>query len=148
MILEACELDTQQVASFNKMKSFLLSRPGATVTSVEVHLRQIKPVSRFYFDTLKGGQAPGDLREAFESAIDTYLQSDKPAEALVEFRGRQLTLHHLCGLLWNCSDLLPQRVRRQIADDVMRGDHRMLMTRDRPTYAQAARALREYGVLS
>lgn len=69
---------------------------------------------------LRYGHAPGDLRDAFAEAIEL-----DPKE--VEFRGQRITLARLCGLLWNCTDVLPQ----QIANDL-----------DEPrlaTYAAAAR---------
>lgn len=71
---------------------------------------------------LRYGHAPGDLRDAFAETIELDLQE-------VELRGEKISLRRLCGLLWNCTDTLPQ----QIADNL-----------DEPrlgTYAAAARAL-------
>lgn len=69
---------------------------------------------------LRYGHAPGDLREAFAEAIELDLKE-------IEFRDHTISVERLCGLLWNCTDILPQ----WIANDL-----------DEPrlaTYAAAAR---------
>ena len=50
---------------------------------------------------LKAGHAPGDLRDAFHDLVE-----QSPTH--VEFRGEQVRARRLCGLLWNCTDILPR----------------------------------------
>lgn len=61
------------------------------------------------------GHSPGHLRDGFESAVDTRDEEE---------------LHHLSGLLWNCSDVMPVSTCDEL--DMQAGS----------TYAQAARRLR------
>ena len=56
----------------------------------------------------RGGHAPGDVRDAFLEALDIYVNREVgAAEPMVELREQQVSLCQLCGLLWNCTDILP-----------------------------------------
>jgi hypothetical protein len=56
----------------------------------------------------RGGHAPGDVRDAFLEALDIYVNREVgAAEPEVEMREQRVSLCQLCGLLWNCTDILP-----------------------------------------
>jgi hypothetical protein len=75
----------------------------------------------------RGGHLGGRLRELFGEAVDAYRDwnTDEPEptvtlEPMYEFEGipgakernakkkdRVLTISQVCGLLWNCADILP-----------------------------------------
>lgn len=71
---------------------------------------------------------PGHIREAFEEWVDTGL----PAVATldVNYEPTEVPARRFLGILWNCSDILPGHVCREL--DMPQGS----------TYAKAARALR------
>ena len=69
----------------------------------------------------RGGHAPGHLREAFQS----WLNSDR--EETVEIDEKTVPLHRLIGQLWNCTDILPGEYCQSL--DLVRGS----------TYAQVVR---------
>jgi hypothetical protein len=85
------------------------------------------------YSPARGGHAPNDLRDAFIECVEAR-------GAPVDFQDRRVTLDHLCGYLWNCSDTLPGYVCDLVTDlvgeDVSRGY----------TFASAARALRRAAV--
>jgi hypothetical protein len=91
-----------------------------------------------YYDPRRGGRAPGDLHVAFLDAIDAYAEWDgESVEPCVDVRGKELSISRVCGLLWNCSDIFPDRGRWGL-ELVQIGE---LPTRN--TYAAAARYLKE-----
>ena len=56
----------------------------------------------------RGGHAPGDVRDAFvDEAIPAFIEWKDGPEPTVELREQQITISQLCGLLWNCHDILP-----------------------------------------
>lgn len=57
---------------------------------------------------LRSGHAPGDLRDTFCEAID-LLEEWEPenGEPMVDLRGQTVPLTKVCGLLWNCTDIMP-----------------------------------------
>jgi hypothetical protein len=86
-----------------------------------------------------GGHYPGHLREAFIGAIETYCdwEPGKPEPTVnVEFGyvPRQMTLTQVCGLMWNCTDFLPEHEVGQLEDCGIK--------LQRNTYAAAARAMK------
>jgi len=91
-----------------------------------------------------GGHAPGDVRDAFLKAIEAYeAWEDGEPEPAVDLRDQPTRLSVLCGLLWNCSDIMPGLDQRQLEDALPQrhfGDDR---TNTCSTYARAARAMRE-----
>ena len=76
--------------------------------------------------------SPGDLRSAFTDCIELMEKGASPSKLKAEFRGRDVPLKRLCGLLWNCSDILP----REVADFLSE----VCEMRSR-TYGAAVRAL-------
>ena len=85
-------------------------------------------------DPSRGSHAPGDLRDVFLEALDAYLYRGKNVR-VVEYRDQKVPLNRVCGLLWNCTDILPGAEAHALRDEV--GDERSI-----ETYAQAARAFK------
>jgi hypothetical protein len=87
-----------------------------------------------------GGHAPGDLRDAFPEAWDIFNDwnvGDEP-QPTVELRDRKATIDELCGVLWNCTDILPGYIVSDIKDmDMWSRRHR------RFNYASMARELKD-----
>jgi hypothetical protein len=86
------------------------------------------------------GHAPGHVREAFGAAVDAYLdwkagQPEPTVEYEINYVPRQIPITAACGLLWNCSDILPG----MMADELV--GHGLPFKRR--TYASAARAMLE-----
>ena len=75
------------------------------------------------YSALTGGHAPGDLRDAFVTLIES---GDEAIELDEQFR----SLDWLVGHLWDCTDILPRTNCDDL--DLPRGS----------TYAQAARSLK------
>lgn len=94
------------------------------------------------YQPARGGHAPGDVRDAFLEAVNCYAQwDDGEPEPTVEVRGRAVSLSTVCGLLWNCSDIVPRLTIDELCfaapwpecDNCRQG----------MTYAQAARLLKQ-----
>jgi hypothetical protein len=86
----------------------------------------------------KGGHAPGHVRDAFLSAVEAFTGWDGTGpEPLVDFEvnyePRPIPMSKACGLVWNCSDILPGD-----AWDALLGHD---INPGRSTYAAAARAM-------
>lgn len=96
-----------------------------------------------YYRPAAGGHAPGDLRDAFVEAVDAFQQwEDGEPEPSVAMRarhhdGRNVPISDVCGVLWNCSDILPSGLRTQLED--LRG---WPIDPMRNTYGAAARRLK------
>lgn len=86
---------------------------------------------------LRSGHAPGHVREAFLNAAHSFMswQPGTP-EPTVDFEvgyvPRQIPLSKLCGLLWNCTDIMPGISFSELSD---------AMDIKRQTYAACARAM-------
>lgn len=70
---------------------------------------------------LRSGHAPGHVRETFLSAIDAFMSwnSGEPqptVEYEVGYVPRQIPISEACGLLWNCSDIMPRIEFNELAD--------------------------------
>ena len=88
----------------------------------------------------RSGHAPDHVRHAFLSAIEAFMTwNDGEPEPSVEVWRKhvphQMPISKVCGLLWNCNDILPG------------GDYRWLqdgagIRLGSQTYAAAARAMR------
>lgn len=90
-----------------------------------------------FYTAARGGHAPGDLRDAFEEAIDAYeVWNVGEPEPSVELREQDVPISKVFGLLWNCSDILSNRLWDQIANLDGRGEIK------RRTYGAAARWLK------
>jgi hypothetical protein len=84
----------------------------------------------------QGGHAPGEVRDAFGEAVDAY-ESWKHGEPhpAVAVRGQQLAVALVCGVVWNCSDVMPSLLRSQL-------EGLGLEFKDAVTYAVGARWLK------
>ena len=60
------------------------------------------------YSPARGGHAPGDVRNAFFAAVEAYdtWEISEP-EPTVELRGQRVPISQMCGLLWNCTDTMP-----------------------------------------
>jgi len=85
-----------------------------------------------------GGLAPGHVRDAFLSAIEAYAKwngigPEPTLEVEVRYAPGPISISKACGLVWNCTDILPSSAWDDLIDaDILPG---------RRTYAAAARAL-------
>jgi len=62
------------------------------------------------------GHAPSHVRRTFLDAIDAFVDwEDGAPEPKVEFEAkfdtRQISISEACGLVWNCTDILPSDAR-------------------------------------
>ena len=91
------------------------------------------------YDAAYGGHAPGYLRDAFLEAIDAYenWQNGEP-QPTVDVRDRPVPIADVCGLVWNCTDILPNSVCSQLDNLFAHGEN----FRAGGTYAQGARLLK------
>src|SRR5262245_21907195 len=98
-------------------------------------------MSKLYFSRYSpsiGGHAPGHVRDAFIDALDQFeaWENGEP-EPSIEIDGQALSLSEVCGLVWNCTDIMPAAVRNALKDLLdAHGDARCF----RGTYAAGARA--------
>jgi hypothetical protein len=88
---------------------------------------------------LRDGHAPGHVRDTFLSAVAAFMAwDDGEPEPTVDYEinyiAREIPISHACGLVWNCTDIVPGIVFDQLVDDVG------LEVR-RQTYAACARAM-------
>jgi hypothetical protein len=86
-----------------------------------------------------GGHAPGHLRGMFLDAIEAFEawpeNAPMPTVMLaVHYEPRPISLMQACGLVWNCSDILPGTAFDTLVDCG-------LSLNNRRTYAAAARAM-------
>lgn len=81
------------------------------------------------FNPARGGHAPGHLRDWFNELVNDECD---------DFNRPPLSLRRLCGLLWNCTDVMPSSLR-----DEVRGQYDNWELYPEPmTYAQGARMIR------
>lgn len=61
-----------------------------------------------YYQPRRGGHAPGDIRAALFEAVEAYeIWEDNTPEPVIEIRGQSLPISRVCGMLWNCTDIMP-----------------------------------------
>lgn len=59
------------------------------------------------YDPSQGGHAPGDLRRAFDDAINVFQKARGINDTLtVKLREQDVPIAELCGLLWDCTDTM------------------------------------------
>jgi hypothetical protein len=85
-----------------------------------------------------GGHSPGHVRDTFVSAIDAYLaweqgESEPTVDFEVRREARPITISQACGMVWNCSDILPSGAVNTLDECGLELGRR--------TYAAAARTL-------
>jgi hypothetical protein len=83
----------------------------------------------------RGGLYPSHTREGFLKAVEAFLQwrPGSPEPTLLA-QGKAMSISDACGLVWNCTDQLPEDAYRDL---IAAG-----ITFDSKTYAGAARVLR------
>ena len=89
-------------------------------------------LQRSSYAPARGGHAPGDLRDAFLEGIEAFADWQDGPEPTVEVREQAVPLGQICGLLWNCRDILPGHARDMLEDCGLHAG----------TYASAARLMR------
>jgi len=70
---------------------------------------------------LRYGHAPGHVRDCFCSAVEAFAKrKNGEPEPTVEFEvnyvPRPVTISKACGLVWNCTDILPGWYARLLED--------------------------------
>ncbi len=86
------------------------------------------------------GHAPAELLEAFDGALAAFEDwSHGSGEPVIAFAGRNLPISVLFGRMRVCTDVLPSRVRADIA--AVTGEN-FAMVAEPVTYSDAARVLR------
>lgn len=95
------------------------------------------------YDSLRGGHAPGHLRDALLKAIDDLgkWEIGQPAP-LVEIGHRAVPILVVCGLLWNCTDVLPEAACHAILDFLPEDIADEVPTSAGWTYARGVRLLK------
>ena len=93
-----------------------------------------------YHANRRGGHCPGHVRDTFLTALDAYYDwKDNEPEPMVEFEvdyePRDIPISKACGLVWNCTDILPG-----LAWTVVESTDLIDMVRRR-TYGAVARAM-------
>jgi hypothetical protein len=88
---------------------------------------------------LRHGHAPGHFRDAFCDAVEAFNQWDGTgAEPMVDFevnyQPKRITISEACGLVWNCTDIMPSAVVDRLRDLGIKSN----------TYAAGARAMRQW----
>src|SRR5262249_28564108 len=96
-----------------------------------------------YYRNLRGGHCPGHVREAFCSALYAFegWPDGTPEPTVyfeVNYEPRQILISKVCGLVWNCSDILPREMRSILQDTGLFEDMRSC------TYGAAARVMRAH----
>ncbi len=85
-----------------------------------------------------GGHAPGHIRDMFLEAIEAFARwpngtPEPTVEFEVHYEPRPIPLSRACGIVWNCSDILPSDAFDMMVDCGLEMKRR--------TYAAAARAM-------
>jgi hypothetical protein len=88
---------------------------------------------------LRYGHAPGHVRDTFLAAVEAFMDWDgKGSEPTVEYEihyePHQIPISRACGLVWNCTDIIPGDVFDRLLDEQLDIKRR--------TYAACARAMR------
>jgi hypothetical protein len=92
-----------------------------------------------FYAPARGGHAPGDVRDAFVEAVDAYeAWEDGTPEPTVDVRDQPIRISVVCGLVWNCTDVMPGRLYDHLAN-LVRWPEDMTQRR---TYAAGARLLK------
>lgn len=90
------------------------------------------------YNPARGGHAPNDIRDAFLEAIEAFEKwKDGESEPTVDVDGSDIPISQVCGLLWNCTDILPGAAVVSLRD--LDSDNEL----QRSSYAGGARFLRD-----
>ncbi len=99
---------------------------------------------------LKNGHAPGHVREtacdAFAAFCDWNLDGPEPTVTYeINYVPHQISISKACGLVWNCTDILPGDVYIEVQEALELLSYRVRTGRDwkihRHTYGGAAQAI-------
>src|SRR5205814_9617176 len=76
-----------------------------------------------YHGHRKGGHAPGHIREAFCDAVEAFMEWDRSGpeptvDVEVRYEPRKMAISKVCGLLWNCSDIMPSTLFYPLAEQL------------------------------
>jgi hypothetical protein len=89
----------------------------------------------------RNGHAPGHVRNTFLAAVDAFMAWNDGPEPTVEheihYEPHQIPISRACGLVWNCTDIIPGFAFQQLRDDAR-------LDVKRRTYAACARAMRSH----
>jgi hypothetical protein len=97
---------------------------------------------------LRHGHAPGHIREtacdAFHAWADWDGSSPEPTvEYEVHYVPRQISISQACGLVWNCTDILPGALFDSLQDTAQEIEHSYEPVIRRQTYAACAQYILE-----
>jgi hypothetical protein len=86
----------------------------------------------------RGGHFPGHFRDTFLAAVEAFTSWDsgEPEPTVdfeIDYEPRPILVREACGLLWNCTDILPYRSLQDLRD--------CGIEIGRQTYAAAAQAM-------
>ena len=61
------------------------------------------------FEPSRGGHAPGDVRDAFQEAVESWAdwEPETKPEPVVDLRDKPTPITAVINLLWNCTDIMP-----------------------------------------
>jgi hypothetical protein len=98
---------------------------------------------------LRDGDAPGHVRETAGAAFQAWMGWDGSSpEPTVEYEvgyvPREIPISRACGLVWNCTDIVPGTLFdavQETAQDWLRTDEPVIKRR---TYGACARAIAEH----
>lgn len=91
---------------------------------------------------LRHGHAPDDLRDLFLDGIEAVEQSSPgSSEPIFWFRGSRVTMRTIIGLLWNCTDVMPDAAMDAL-HRLYEGAVREPYPTTRRTYAVGARMMK------
>jgi len=90
---------------------------------------------------LRYGHAPGHVRDTFVSAVYAFMEWDgselePTVEYGVNYVPREISISQACGLVWNCTDIVPEHLFDWLTQDAD-------LDIRRPRYAACARAIRD-----
>jgi hypothetical protein len=91
---------------------------------------------------LRNGHAPGHVRDTALAAFDAWMDwnrleepDDPTVEYEIQYVPHQITITRACGLVWNCTDIVPGAVFDPLCEEGL--------PIKRQTYAACARAIVE-----
>jgi hypothetical protein len=92
---------------------------------------------------LRNGHAPGHVRETFLSAVDAFLnwrpgEAEPTVEYEIHYVPHQILISRACGLVWNCTDIIPGTEFGLLQDALTESGEPVI---GRQTYAAGARAM-------
>ena len=91
---------------------------------------------------LRDGHAPGHVRGAAADAFQAWMEWGSGPEPTVEYEigyvAHQIPITRVCGLVWNCTDIVPGDLFHELQDCAEGSDEPAIKSR---TYAACARMI-------